>query len=265
MHEPPAAGARTGSALASSIAASAALLRGIRPPPLPFSSSAAQTALKSRGRERGLSLGTVSSLSDPRERCCASLRVAPAGEEGCRAGERGLVLESQEGAVLRNESMCNYTDNLPCPCLSMRDFFFLLLLVSFFGERRGVHLFLLHISVVLGAHRSGIYSGTVVRGVLLCLSVQEAASSRLNVFCSFYNRSPPFFPPSTPSQPVCVSLSVLECNIGEHCINIYETIHHLTKLLHKKADLSFLFIDLILREKNCMLVLLMEPTEKSLD
>ncbi|XP_036258642.1 uncharacterized protein LOC118699073 isoform X1 [Molothrus ater] len=58
MHEPPAAGAGTESGLASSVAASAAPVRGIRPPPLPFSSSAAQTALKSRGRARGLSPGT---------------------------------------------------------------------------------------------------------------------------------------------------------------------------------------------------------------
>lgn len=61
------------------------------------------------------------------------------------------------GAVLGSESMCNYTDNLPCRRMSIRACwgFFFGWLVSCFGGRAGVdfYLFLLHVSVVLRACR----------------------------------------------------------------------------------------------------------------
>lgn len=120
MRKPPAACSRTGSVLASSIAASAALVRGIRPPPLPSSSADCSNIQRPGGKT--LCPGTGSILSDPGESCCDSLRATLAGGGGMlRRGASGaLRLEAGKGAVLRNDSMCNYTDSLPCRCVSMR-------------------------------------------------------------------------------------------------------------------------------------------------
>lgn len=37
-----------------------------------------------------------------------------------RGASGALRLEAGKGAVLRNDSMCNYIDNLPCRCVSTR-------------------------------------------------------------------------------------------------------------------------------------------------
>lgn len=44
-----------------------------------------------------------------------------------------------------------------------------------------------------------------------------------------------------------------------------KTTHHLMKSLHKNTDSWFIFIKLVLKEENSMMVLLMEQTEESLD
>lgn len=125
MHEPPGAGAGTESGLASGIAACAALVRGIRPPPLPSASSAAQTALTSRGRETGLSPRGREAACPTPESAAALLQGSPRWWGGMpRRGAGPCAWKLGGGAVLRNETMCNYIDNLPCRCVSMKDFFF---------------------------------------------------------------------------------------------------------------------------------------------
>ncbi|XP_032532195.1 uncharacterized protein LOC116780911 isoform X3 [Chiroxiphia lanceolata] len=108
MHERPATGAGTEPGLASSIAASAVLARGIRPPLSPSSSSAAQTASTSRGREAGRSppgreaaCPAPGRAGEPRG-ARAPLRAAPAGAQRCRGGSEAWYSEAGSRAVLRS-------------------------------------------------------------------------------------------------------------------------------------------------------------------
>lgn len=100
MHEPPAAGAGTESGLACSIAASAALARGIRPPPLPSSSSAAQTALTSRGQGEGRSpRGREGAYPTPGSAAALLFGQPPLVWRDAAAGSGALLLEAGRGAA----------------------------------------------------------------------------------------------------------------------------------------------------------------------
>lgn len=100
MHEPPAAGAGTESGLASSTTTSAALARGIHPPPLPSSSSAAQTGLTSRGRVGGCSpRGREAACPIPGSAAALLFGQPPLARRDAAAGSGALRLEAGRGAA----------------------------------------------------------------------------------------------------------------------------------------------------------------------